>query len=544
MMKAYNGEAEGDSMAVHASLVSKTDVQYCDGLGRPTYYVQNGVSPANRSIGALTEYDNAQRMTANWLGTPTSSSLDYPDIRGFKTESSANYGTGHAYTVAVTDALDRKDYSINAGEQWHSGNKIVKTEYMTNGENDVKMYTAPTDKISLVNDGFYEPCMLDGVKTTDEDGHTLEVYTDMFGRKILERRNGDNDTYFVYNTLGQLRYVLSPQYQKEGKKALYAYEYRYDSHGNVTKKILPGCEHIQYWYDNNDRLIAMQDGRMRNDNGNRHFFYVYDGLGRLAVQGSCYGLAHPGDNLAVLDITAPHEKTKNSGGYTIKYPYYLNGPKADIVNYYDNYDFVEYCCILKNLPADSLKYEPVRKPVVEGSVEELDYGKGQLTGQLVVDSDKEYVLTVFFYDIRGNVIASRSVSSNNTYMSTNTEYTFLNTVRRTTQTLIKGFGTQKETMYRTCLTNTYDEKSGKLLFSDLTVTDGNSSKTQRIASHEYDDLGRVSKLVQGSGANSTSYSYDLHGWTTSVAGDAFTESIGYASGANPCYNGSISSMEW
>ena len=105
-----------------------------------------------------------------------------------------------------------------------------------------------------------------GEKTTDEDGHTLTIFTDKLGRKVLERRasdEGNNDTYFVYNDLGQLRFVLSPEYQNDRHKAIFAYEYRYDNRGNVVKKILPQCEYIQYWYDTADRLIYMQDGRMR-----------------------------------------------------------------------------------------------------------------------------------------------------------------------------------------------------------------------------------------------------------------------------------------
>ena len=79
-----------------------------------------------------------------------------------------------------------------------------------NGKNDVRLFSAPLDKITLVDGGFYKPCSLQGEKTTDEDGHSNTIFTDKLGRKVLERRNdgkNNNDTYFVYNDLGQLRYV-------------------------------------------------------------------------------------------------------------------------------------------------------------------------------------------------------------------------------------------------------------------------------------------------------------------------------------------------
>ncbi|MDE6152313.1 MAG: hypothetical protein K2G12_10065, partial [Prevotella sp.] len=538
MLKAYNSEAEDDSLVAGAELVSRTEIQYYDGLGRPTYNVQNGQSPSNRNLGTMTEYDNAQSLTRNWLAVPVYGSQDYQSAADFKNAASMAHGTEHAFTVTATDALGRDDYWQNAGDAWHTGSRIVKTEYVTNGEKSIIQYSAPTDKNSLVRDGYYAACMLDGMKTTDEDGHTLEVYTDMFGRKVLERRNGNNDTYFVYNVLGQLRYVLTPQYQADKAKDTGAYEYRYDSNGNVVKKVIPGCEYMQYWYDTNDRVIAMQDGRMRAGTGNNHhMFYIYDKFGRLAIQGGCTGLAHPGGDTAVLDITAPHDKTVDFGGYTVMYPYNFNNPKAEIVNYYDDYAFVKYCGALKRLPVDSLRQELIQTPAVE--FRGIEYGKGQLTGQFVVDSEQNYTLTAYFYDIRGNVIASRSISSDRTYTSTRTEYTFLNAVRRTVQTVIKGFGTPNARKTGTDIVNTYDERSGKLLHSDLTVTDGNVSKSRRIESYGYDDLGRVSKLEQGNGVHKTSYGYDLHGWTTAVTGDAFTESLGYATGESPCYNGNI-----
>lgn len=74
------------------------------------------------------------------------------------------------------------------------------------------------------------------------DGHTITVYTDMDGRKVLERRDKSTDTYFVYNDLGQLRFVLPPIYRNsksKNKKAITGYEYRYDGRGRLIKKILP-----------------------------------------------------------------------------------------------------------------------------------------------------------------------------------------------------------------------------------------------------------------------------------------------------------------
>ncbi len=543
----YNESGSGnyitsETLLDEAGNYKKTEMAYYDGLNRPVETVTNGLNVAGNYTAAYTEYDDRGRARKTWLPVVCGMTHDFVPSSSLESLAQSTYSDSHAYSLKAYDILDRPVKELMPGEAWHSGNKGVAYEYLTNAPNSVKRYDAPCDKISLVKNGYYPPNTLSSVKTTDADGHTLEIFSDFEGRKILERRNGDNDTYFVYNVLGQLRNVLTPQYQAEEKKALYAYEYRYDDRGNVVKKILPGCEPTKYLYDSHDRLIAMHDGRMNESSYPRHEFYVYDKFGRLAVQGRCSGVAHPGDNLAILDVTAAHDKTKDLGGYTIEHPYNYNSPKAELVNYYDSYDFVDYCGALKKLPTDSLKQKLIQAPILETLG--IDYGKGRKTGQFMVDSDGHYTLTTFFYDIRGNVIASRSVSSDKTYTSIRNDYTFTNTVKRASQTVIKDFGTAFAHEYMTELVNTYDEQSGKLLYADLTVTDGNSSKTQRISSYEYDNLGRISTMEQGAGAHNTSYSYDLHGWTTSITGDAFTENLGYATGANPCYNGSISSMEW
>lgn len=69
-------------------------------------------------------------------------------------------------------------------------------------------------------------------------------------------RIGDsNDTYYIYDDLGLLRFVLSPSYQEEANLEKYGYEYRYDQRGRCVWKRLPGCEYLQLWYDNADNLL-------------------------------------------------------------------------------------------------------------------------------------------------------------------------------------------------------------------------------------------------------------------------------------------------
>lgn len=70
--------------------------------------------------------------------------------------------------------------------------------------------------------------------TADEDGKTVCVFKDCKDRIILKRyfsEESTHDTYYVYDDLGNLRYVLPPSLYGEISKDMldkYAYQYRYD----------------------------------------------------------------------------------------------------------------------------------------------------------------------------------------------------------------------------------------------------------------------------------------------------------------------------
>lgn len=72
----------------------------------------------------------------------------------------------------------------------------------------------------------------------------------------MERRGGNCDTYYVYDDLGQLIYVLPPNAsdalntdgswnRTHSVLALYGYIYTYDARGNCTNKKLPGIDEIK-----------------------------------------------------------------------------------------------------------------------------------------------------------------------------------------------------------------------------------------------------------------------------------------------------------
>ena len=203
----------------------------------------------------------------------------------FQTLSQATYQQDtKAYTTTEYDALGRPVTVHSAGEAWRNASKKTVTIYGTNGGGAVNRYTADLTENSLQKTGTYPAYSLTLEETVNEDSHRQQVYKDLLGRTVLERSLSSEDTldtYYVYNSLGQLNYVLTPEYQKHPQKDLYAYEYRYDSKGRLEKKILPGCSAIQYYYDKYGRVIYSYEP----DRGYK--YYLYDKCGRLAIHGYC-----------------------------------------------------------------------------------------------------------------------------------------------------------------------------------------------------------------------------------------------------------------
>ena len=115
---------------------------------------------------------------------------------------------------------------------------------------------------------------------------------------------------------------------------LYAYQYKYDGQGNCTWKKLPGCEPIYMKYDLSGRMIFLQDGNLRKKG--LWEFYVYDKLGRLAVQGTTASTS----DVSKIHVYALYTGTGILDGYQ------LNGTTITaksllITNFYDDYTFIE-----------------------------------------------------------------------------------------------------------------------------------------------------------------------------------------------------------
>ena len=496
-------------------------VQYYDGYGRPSLLVSNGIKDSQTTNFVLQTYDGNGREWKRWLPIA---------------------GTGLTYNASITDelqdplafsqteydALDRPVFIATPGSDMAGNGKLI--EYTTNTAESVKHYVVSGNTLS--EDDYYSQGTLACEKTTDEDGKTIEVYKDLLGNVVLERRDGNNDTYYVYDDILRLRYVLPPMFQESGEDqedniALYAYSYNYDGKGRVTEKKLPGCEPVSFCYDMADRMVSSKDG-----NDTIHF-YLYDILGRQVIMGRCDEMT--GNDVPCLTMRMTGNAGFENTGYEFTDPSlasYVSNPVIETVTYYDNYDFLGI-----GMFSDVATVLQLQSPCD---------AHGLQTGSFMMASDSSLIHSVMYYDEKGRLIDSRELIAGS-MLQTLTEYSFTGKPLEITQNVKKGTAEYEIVEY-----SFYNADTDKLERTDIQFN--GAAPNSKVSEFVYDELGRIEMRKNSNGIYETSYGYNVRGNMTEMASESlledctiFREQLEYTTSVGsgtPCYNGNISSMTW
>ena len=351
----------------------------------------------------------------------------------------------------------------------------------------------------LSDGGLYPSGSLEVVRSTDEDGHVRLSFLDKQGRTLLDRGvlSGDSyaDTYYVYDSRGLLRHVLTPAMGSDFSSSSLAssgYSYSYDGLGRLTCGRRPGCGETFYEYDAMDRLVFSQDGVQRASG--RWSYYLYDAFGRLTEEGEC----------------------------TVKSP--LGGKTVHVRHLYDSYGFLGTEGFTGSVyPAATVS------------------GQGKLTGRVLLATDgsgtAQNLYTAYYYDTRGRV--TQAVQSNllGGHDVTHTVYTFTGKPAVVSHTHTAG---GKPTLTEvTEYTYDHAERLTKVehTLGGVTVT---------LVSNTYDELGRLQSMSpHGNASQKLTYAYNLRDWLTGISGSKFSQNLYYNTGnGTPCYNGNISGMTW
>ena len=541
-----------DYLGADAASFKETNT-YHDLLGRPVETVMTAASPAGKDIVLLSEYDDFGRPYRKFCPVPmTTSTGAYASFSDIHPEILKFYNWEvYAFSKTLYDdsPLDRPVEEYGPGSPWHTRGKSVRTSYLVNdgsGLLSCSGYLVESDT-SLTCVGTLPSGNLRVEKKTDEDGNVTLTFTDRLGRKTLDRTvDGERyqDTYYVYDDLGLLRYVLTPEASavmsssgmfgdSSSPLSAQAYVYKYDGKGRCVSKRLPGCAPILYRYDKGDVPIFSQDGEMRKRG--KWMFSFRDALGRDAVSGVWPSAQAPSP---AVPVVATYDGASPLGGYSVNTPV-PSDCKPLSVSYYDDHSFMDDLVpsdARRVLACDTLSNYGT--PVV-GS----DRCKGLLTGTAVYSLTDPTSKTVssFYYDYQGRLIQSHRKEALGGDGHIHQSLTFTGKPSRTRETVALPDGRIDSLV----TVRSYDGQ--ERLVSETTSLNGRSQSV----SYGYDEIGRMTGRIYGTEANPSTLtetlSYNIRDQLTGLSSSVFSMTLRYQEptlGFVPKYNGGISEWEW
>ena len=542
-------------------------IQYFDGLGRPQQTVQKNIS-RNGTADLVTyqQYDSFGRASESWLpAAVVSNNGAYVSLSTLSSRSSETYSDSKAYSLPAYEAspLNRVVSQTGPGSDWHTSNKHVKTEYLSNTSSYVcRWYRANNSRtnaqVSITSGSVnYPASQLYVTKLTDEDGNISYEFKDKLGRVLLTRQMEGSiahDTYYVYDSFNNLRAVLPPLaadamtaagtwQETHSTITAYAYLYKYDNRNRCIAKKLPGADWVYYVYDNADRVIFTQDGEMR-DQG-KWMFSIPDVFGRVVLTGTCTNsMTYTATPLGTNVVKATRSNSTNTyKGYTLA-GVSLSSATVLSANYYDDYAFMGTNSIPAATDAN-FAYESL-----SGYGTRYTGGyKGLLTGTMTAQMNASgitasFLYSVMYYDERGRVIQTKS---NNHLGGTEKEYIGYNFTGQPIKRRLEHSATGKATQYQV-YDYTYDT-AGRLtqVKHGLSTNSSIAIGATVIALNTYDDLGRLKTQKKGS-LPVTTFNYNVRSWTKSIVNSTlFSQTLYYNEvygGSTKRYNGNISAMSW
>ena len=481
-------------------------IDYYDELGVVSETVDVGGNTTQTPILTRTEYTTQLKPECQRSPIPVEG-LDYLKDVDVSRIGKRTYGEYLTYFESEYDDFQQLISSRKPGDAWEE--HLVTMNRMAVPAGVVKKYSVDSNG-ELVCDSTYPYGMLMSCATTDEDGRSMTVYTNVHENTILERRGTDNDTYYVYDTYGRLSYVLPPMCQNDSlMMSKYWYRYKYDDRGRCIEKQLPGCEPVKYWYDNANRLQSEQDGHLRSQSLYRN--YRYDAIGRLTLQ----------------TISGTRGVASEN-----------NAKAVEVKNYYDDYTACRQDLVsLFNIWADSIY---AKQP-------SLSVARGKPTATILSTGDGKRYFELYKYDAKGRLAYKLSAYGDKWLKSVYTSYNFAGDVSSALESVYKHIDYPKYLIARRRIVNTYHPGTRLLASTTVTHTDKNGNTSSQVVSHPgYDVFGNVVANDRPGTAADMTYTYDtLHGWLKEISSPSgFSEQLLREDATFPLFSGNIGSMRW
>ncbi len=580
------------------------NITYFDGLGRAKQEIAIGQSPNGFDQITHIGYDDMGRKTKDYLPFPSTSQSNgaYVDNGADALAVSyyqSNFNANNPYSEIAFEQspLNRVLKTGAPGTDWmmdpsSDNDHTVKTSYNVNVTNEVKLFNVTfigneRGKTELVFNGYYDAGELyktttkdENWKPTDSKKHTKEEFLDKSGNVILTRQynyegydvTGEDipyDTYYVYDDLGKLAYVIPPK----GSDAIVdetvadpspdlevisklCYTYHHDYRNRVVEKKLPGKDWEFIVYDRLNRPILTQDANLRVDD--KWLFTKYDALGRTIYTGIYKHI--PFDSDVRLEIQNMVDSQTNPIWYEDKlvgqesipmvgysnnaFPNNASNMEVLTVNYYDNY---------QHLPDSEIKLN--EGDTVFDETISMDVTSLGTVNKIKVLNNNNWITNVTYYDDKARPIY---VGTENTYVNTvdivKSDLNFAGKVITSESIHRKGSAAPIVVVDKF----TYDHM-WRLLTQTQTIND---NAPELILNNSYDELGQlINKKVGGAvasdeaesiGLQNIDYKYNIRGWLREIndvdnlGNDLFGFELSYNDprSSSPLYNGNISEALW
>ncbi|MBB6240541.1 hypothetical protein HDC90_005224, partial [Pedobacter sp. AK013] len=538
-------------------------IQYFDGLGRSLQTVQVQGSPGFKDIVQPVAYDAFGReqfkyqpyaaqtgTTGNYRTAALADQLSF-----YNSPTAGVKATGYPFAETVFEAspLNRVLQQGAPGADWQiSAGHALKTEYGTNTQDEVKLWIVNNAgngaAASVYGPGkLYKTILKDeNWKPADVKAGTTEEFKDFEGRVVLKRvweTDGRSlSTYYVYDDLGNLRYVLPPAVNENGQAALstfdesqtifdqFIYGYHYDGRKRLVEKKIPGKGWEFMVYNKLDQVVMSQDANQRNKSPQEWNFTKYDAFGRIVISGRYIDDLHGGQSgtnyrVSFQDIangTAAYEKPDASNaqiGYSNDA--IPQGSIGDyyVLNYYDDYDFVG-----NTFGQPGTSQAPAART------------KSLLTGTKVKNlGNGTMLLTVNYYDLEGRILQSKSSNHLNGTDVVDNTWNFDGSLKASIRTHTVGGAV-------TTIANRYEyDHAGRKIATFENIND----KGEIALSHlEYNEIGQLSKKNLHNDSQATTFAYNERGWMKNSTSDQFSMELKYNDGILAQFNGNISGQSY
>ncbi|MDB5146205.1 MAG: wapA 1, partial [Mucilaginibacter sp.] len=585
----------------------QTNIQYFDGLGRPLQTVQVKGSPSGKDVVQPIAYDQFGREATKYLPYAAST-----NDGSYKTAAFADQGS--FYTTPPTGVSAIPYPSAQTGFEPSPLNRVIEqgasgaawqpySGSITNSGHTVKMVYTTNNTTALTdtaNTYFAALYSISGINSTDQSrtlargsgtltdytaaqlyvtvtknenwvsgkGGTTEEYKDKEGHIVLKRTfnyvPGATpvlqilSTYYVYDDLGNLAYVLPPLSNADSALPSQAmldnlcYQYRYDERNRLTQKKLPGKGWEYIVYNQLDQPVLTQDTIQRATN--QWTVTKYDGQGRMIMTGLWNaGSAIPASTLQASIYAGTQwddrDYTNNTTGYNIgSYPAVTT---TLTTNYYDDYN---------NIPL-----EPSAYATAPTSASTMTKGLLTATKTAVLNTPADMLWTVHYYDDLGRNVQSYKqhyfggMASPYNYDVIASTYDFTNAVTTTTrQHYTKNAGNTAAALGVTISNRYIYDHMGRKLKTWQQLQNGTQTADTRtlISKIDYNEVGQVlTKHLHSTDSlnflQNIAYGYNERGWLLNSNSALFQEQLQYnsvnnVSGISPAaqYNGNIASQTW